>query len=53
MHVMLTGVDGNAEVERGRTNAQFSFTVLNTICSSTQRLQPNASEDGHIDGRNM
>ena len=35
------------------TNAQFSFTALNTICSSTQHIQPNTPEDGHIDARNM
>ena len=27
--------------------------VLNTICSSIQRIQPNNPEDGHIDARNM
>jgi len=32
------------------TNAQFSFTVLKTICSS---IQPCTPEDGHIDDRNM
>ena len=35
------------------TNAQFSFTVLNTICISIKRIQPNTPEDGHIDARNM
>jgi len=35
------------------TNAQFPFTVLNTICSGIQRIQPNTPEDGHIDARNM
>jgi len=30
------------------TNAQFSFTVLNTICGSIIRIQPNTPEDGHI-----
>ena len=35
------------------TNAQFSFTVLNTICSSIIYIQPNIPEDGHIDARNM
>ena len=35
------------------TNAQFSFTVLNTIWSSIIRIQPNTPEDGHIDARNM
>jgi len=35
------------------TNAQFSFTVLNTICSSIIHIQPNTPEDGHIDARNM
>jgi hypothetical protein len=27
--------------------------VLNTICSSIQRIQPNTPEDGHIDVRNI
>ena len=31
----------------------FSFTVLNTICSSIKCIQPNTPEDGHIDARNM
>ena len=35
------------------TNAQFSFTVLNTICSSIKRIQPNTPADGHIDVPNM
>jgi len=35
------------------TNAQFSFTVLNTICSSIKHIKPNTPEDGHIDARNM
>ena len=38
---------------RQPTNTQFSFTVLNTICSSIIRIQPNTPEDGHIDARNM
>ena len=38
---------------RQPTKAQFSFIVLNTICSSIQRIQPNTPEDGHIDARNM
>ena len=36
-----------------KENAQFSFTVLNTIWSSIIRIQPNTPEDGHIDARNM
>ena len=35
------------------TNAQFSFTALNTIWSSIIRIQPNTPEEGHIDARNM
>jgi hypothetical protein len=35
------------------TNAQFSFTALNTICSRIQRTQPNTPEDGHVDAQNM
>ena len=38
---------------RQLTNTQFSFTVLNTICSSIIRIQPNTPEDEHIDARNM
>ena len=35
------------------TNAKFSFTVLNAIGNSIQRIKPNTPEDGHIDARNM
>ena len=35
------------------TNAQFYFTVLNTIWSSIIRIKNNTPEDGHIDARNM
>jgi hypothetical protein len=36
-----------------KENCAFSFTVLDTKCSSIQRIQPNILEYGHIDARNM
>ena len=37
----------------GSLEPQPQHLVLNTICSSIIRIQPNTPEDGHIDARNM
>jgi hypothetical protein len=44
LHMVFSTVKGNGA---------FPFTVLNTICSSIQRIKRNIPEDGHTGARNM
>ena len=40
-------------VHTGSSEPQPQHLVLNTICSSIKRIQPNTPEDGNIDARSM
>jgi len=50
---IYTNLHQCTRLHTGSSETQSQHLVLNTLCSSIKRIQPNTPEDGHIDAGNM